>query len=121
VAETLCEVDAMTFIMCQKGNFPLNKIEEKFATRFRRYGGVLLLTRSDAIDMVQLCIDEGGCVLGIDGFWIRGDMIQPSLENSVDFSSKDLQESYLDPAFRDPIRFLESRSEEMMFEVICRD
>jgi len=93
----------------------------QFASRFLRHGGVLLLSQADAIDMVHACIAENIRVLGIDGFWIRGDMIQPSLENSVDFSSPELQASYLDPAFRDPIQFLKTRDNRMMFEVVCDD
>jgi hypothetical protein len=105
--------------MCQESNFPLNKIEEQFSNRFLRHGGVLLLSKSDAMEMVLTCITQGVRVLGIDGFWLRGDMIQPSLENSVDFSSRELQASYLDPAFRDPIEFLKTRDDHMMFEVVC--
>ena len=99
----------------------MNKVEQQFADKFTNRYGILLLSKADAIDMVHACISQGVRVLGIDGFWLFEDAIQPSLENSVDFSSKLQQAPYLDQAFRDPIEFLKTRDDRMFFEVVCSD
>lgn len=97
----------------------LNRIEQRYADRFIKFGGVLLLSKDDALQMVMACLAEGVRILGIDGFYVYGDAIQPSLENSADFSSKEQQASYLDPAFSNPVDFLRTRNDQLMFEVVC--
>jgi hypothetical protein len=90
-------------------NMTLNRIEQRFADRFLKYGGVLLLSKDDALQMVIACQAEGVRILGIDGFYLRGDTLQPSLEDSVDFSSTEQQASYLDSSFSNPVDFLRTR------------
>jgi hypothetical protein len=107
--------------MCHKNKYSLNEVEKQFVQKFLKRGGILLLSKADAILMVQECLNKKFRILGIDGFWISDEATEPSLENSVDFSSTKLQASYLDPAFKDPITFLQTRDEKMMFEIVCDD
>lgn len=100
---------------------PANRIKKQFAERFLDRHGVQLLSKVDALQLVRACIDQRVRILGIDGFRLLEDGIQPSLENSVDFSSKKLQDSYVDSAFRDPTEFLRTRDDKMMFEIVYGD
>lgn len=104
-----------------KDTVPLNRIEEQFFNRFLNRDGILLISKINAISMVRMCLQENIQILGIDEFWIANNAIQPSLENSVDFSSKELQASYIDPVFRDPREFLKTRDDKRMFEIVCAD
>lgn len=48
--------------------------------------GIDLLHYSDAMELIDLCQATNVPVLGIDGFWLLGDRLQPFLEHSIDFS-----------------------------------
>lgn len=65
----------------------LSEIEKKFKEKFTICNGIILLKREDAIDFIDACEDNKVNILGIDGFFLQGKSIQPSLENSVDFTS----------------------------------
>lgn len=70
----------------------MNKVEKQFINEgkavFRH--NIILLSKSNAIDFIKACEPESIKILGIDGFYLRGDSIQPSLEHRVDFTLRDI-------------------------------
>ncbi len=41
---------------------------------------------TDAIAVIELARERGIALLGIDGFHLLGEIVQPSLEDSIDYS-----------------------------------
>lgn len=63
------------------------RLEREFAPKNLRPGFALLLLRADdALALVDRAAEEGVPILALDGFLVTGDEVQPSLENSADFS-----------------------------------
>ncbi len=95
-----------------------NEVEIEFIGKALVRGGVFLLRPSDAIDLINKCREKNYRVFGIDGFFIIGDKIQPSMENSIDFG--ELVESISDQPYEDAVNFIEQRKDSgMYFEIIC--
>jgi DNA-binding transcriptional MerR regulator len=63
-------------------------IDAEFNNRVLLRGGLRLYRPADAIDLIRRCRDAGVRVLGIDAFLDRPSGLQPSMENSIDFSSE---------------------------------
>ncbi|MEK7528605.1 MAG: hypothetical protein AAB592_02480 [Patescibacteria group bacterium] len=99
----------------------MNKVEESFKNRaFRTRGGegLYLYSKSDALQFIEACKKENVKILGLDGFFLFGEKVQPSIENSVDYSSiihthqpKDIYSAAL--------KFLETKDEKLFFEIVC--
>ena len=51
--------------------------------------GIDLYSAEDAMLLIKFCQQASIPVLGIDAFKIREEKIQPSMENSIDLSSKE--------------------------------
>lgn len=62
-------------------------LEREFADRAIGRHGIMLLRPADAAEYVARCAEHGIDVLGIDGFRLDGDSIQPLMEHSIDLSS----------------------------------
>ncbi|MGO4294326.1 hypothetical protein [Chitinophaga sp. RAB17] len=70
----------------------MNKAERIFIESTLERGGIHLYSKENAIAFVLACREEKIRLLGIDGFWLTANSIQPSMEDSVDFSLQFLQE-----------------------------
>jgi len=66
----------------------LNKIEKLFEGKAVLKEGVFLLKWSDAIGFIDECETQEIRILGVDAFFFDEKYIKPSLEHSVDFTSK---------------------------------
>jgi hypothetical protein len=64
----------------------MESIEQEFAAKGVRRGSILLFKPKDALDMVRRCQEEGIEVLGLDGFKLTEQTIQPVMEQSIDLS-----------------------------------
>jgi hypothetical protein len=64
----------------------MNRVESLFKDRAILKGGMMFLPRDVAIQFVHECKNLGLKILGIDGFYLFGDAVQPSLDHSIDFS-----------------------------------
>lgn len=96
----------------------MNKIEEMFQDRaIVRHKGLIVYKKKDAIDFVRACESNNVKILGIDGFFISKNKIQPSIEHSIDFSSL-FTKKYANE-YHISIEFLQSRSDDMFFEIVC--
>jgi hypothetical protein len=94
----------------------LNKIEKLFESKAIIRHGVFLLKWSDAIEFVDECENRQIKILGVDAFFLDEKNIQPSLEHSVDFTSK----SYIkkDVSNYDYARRLIEKKKDMYFEIV---
>lgn len=98
----------------------MNRVEKIFFDRAVERGGLLLFTKMIAIKFVEECKRQNLGILGIDGFYISENKTQPSMENSVDFSST----YYIQKTqniYSDALRFLQTKDENLFFEIVCGD
>ena len=58
-----------------------DQLEEEFAPRGRRRGGVLFLDSTAALDLIKAARQYGIRVLGVDQFRLEGDVVHASLDN----------------------------------------
>jgi hypothetical protein len=66
---------------------PADQLESEFKAVANQRHGILLLSADHACDMIQRAEKRRIEILGIDSFILKGDTIQPNMENSIDFSS----------------------------------
>lgn len=63
-------------------------LDAEFRDRAVMRSGLRLFRPDDAIDVIRRCRDAGIRVLGIDAFVdLPGEVVQPALDHSIDFSS----------------------------------
>ncbi len=94
-------------------------ITAEFKQRSLRNYGVLVLSAADACAMVRRAESEGVKILGIDSFTLPGDSIQPSMEHSVDYSSRGY---YSDSDWNAAVTFIETKAQlGLFFEVVLGD
>jgi len=94
----------------------LTHIEKSFEKRALIKGGVFLLRPDDAIQFVKACKEQGISVLGIEGFKIFGQHIQPFQKHSLDF------DDVIEDSHETIIKFLEEREDtELWFEIVSDD
>ena len=98
----------------------LNNVEKKFLQRgLVQPTGWFILSRKDSLEFLGACKEENIKILGIDGFFLLSDGIQPSMDNSVDFSSDYILKT--DDIYTDAIEFLKNKDEKLFFEIVCSD
>jgi hypothetical protein len=98
----------------------MNKVEKRFRSKAIIKGGIMLLSKPDALLFLNECKVSGIQIIGIDAFYLIGENIQPSLDNSADFSFSEFQRTP-DDAFSEVMNFLTEKSDELYFEIVCAD
>ena len=94
----------------------MRPIEREFQKRGSVRGGVLFLSPHDALDMVACARQEHIQVLGIDGFFLRDEETEPSMQNSIDLT---VGRNLDDDSWSSAERFLQQRVDSgMYFEVV---
>lgn len=88
----------------------IQELEKQFADRAVNRHGLKLFRPADAAAFVARCAENGIEVLGMDGFRLDGDSIQPLMEHSVDFSLSSAPGEH----HRDAADFLASRLEALV-------
>src|SRR4051812_32120499 len=66
----------------------LNAFEKKFETAGRLIGSVFVLRPADALQFVSTCERAGAPILGVEGFRMLGDKIQPDQEHGFDLEGR---------------------------------
>ena len=90
-------------------------VERQFAERAIDRHGLKLLRPADAAEYVARCGEHGIEVLGIDGFRVDGDSVQPLMDDSIDLSISPEVGSH----YRKAADFLAARSHsDLWFEVV---
>lgn len=113
----------------------MNKVEKLFINKaIIQPGGWFIFSKKDAIEFISACKKENIRILGIDGFFrgkdishpsipnlsVTPDSIQPSIDNSVDFSS-DHYIQKTDSIYTDATDFLKAKDENLFFEIVCNE
>jgi ABC-type tungstate transport system permease subunit len=98
----------------------MNKINKMFFNKAAiDRGTYLLFTKKNAIDIVNECMKENIIIYGIDGFLkIDENTIQPSMENSIDFSTNP---NFMETMniYEEAVKFLEKKEDNLFFEISC--
>ncbi len=81
-------------------------------------GNLLLFSKENAKSFIEACREDNIGILGIDGFYLKGDAIQPSSKDSVDFSSTHHRPKN-DNRFEEAIEYVEERGDDQVFEITC--
>jgi len=101
----------------------MNKIEEEFISR----GAVIMksndkwfvMSKQTSLEFINACEKEKIQILGIDGFYLHENGgIEPSMANSIDFSSSHKEGAN---SYDDAIRFIQKREDNLYYEVICEE
>lgn len=93
----------------------MNRIVILFKEKFVQRGGVTLLSKTDAVQFIRECSKENIKILGIDGFLMFEDKIQPSLENSIDFTTSYAKK---DNIYEQALNFIDRIDAKYYFEVV---
>jgi hypothetical protein len=93
----------------------MNKVEKAFLGKAINRAGIYLYSKRNALDFLEECKKQDVPVLGIDSFYLTESTIQPSMDNSIDFSTRSFEKEILDEA----IRFLKQRGDDLYFEIVC--
>lgn len=102
----------------------MNKIEQEFVKKglveMRQNGEWFVLSKENAKAFVKACKEASILILGVDGFYLMGEKIQPSMENSIDFTSSSYTKASKDN-FAEAVDFLNGRSDSLYFEIVCSE
>jgi hypothetical protein len=96
----------------------MNIIEESFKEKAIIRNNMMLFSKENAMAFIKACEGHNIKILGIDGFYLYNDKIQPSMEDSVDFTSSNYKLKGND-IFTDANEFLISKGTNLFFEIIC--
>jgi hypothetical protein len=98
----------------------MKKIENLFEDKAIIRGGIMLYSKENALLFIEACKNNGIQILGIDAFYLSEENIQPSLENSVDFSSSGYMKKE-ESIYSEAIIFFKDKNEKLFFEIVCMD
>ncbi len=96
----------------------MNEVEKKFKSKAIIRGGVSLFSKENALSFVVACQKNNIEILGIDGFVLTECTTQPSMENSIDFSSRRYSQK-LESVYSEAIHFLNEKDDSLFFEIVC--
>jgi hypothetical protein len=97
----------------------MNKVEKELLSRAIVRENILLFAKENALVFVEECKKNKIQLLGIDGFFLFEDKIQPSLDNSVDFSSNFNDKS--NDVYSDAIKFINDKDSSLFYEITCSE
>jgi hypothetical protein len=95
----------------------MNKVEKLFLSKAINRAGIYLYAKENALNFVEECKKQDVTVLGIDSFYLTESTIQPSMDNSIDFSTASIGKGIFDEA----IQFLKQRGDDLYFEIVCAE
>jgi len=73
----------------------IEELKSKYAAHALERSGAWLLDNEFALRFIDELAKHRLKLNGIEGYWLRGDVLEPSLENSVYFIGTDLRASKL--------------------------
>ncbi len=103
----------------------MKEVEKIISLKSINRNGLFLFSKEDAKEFLNACKSENIEIIGIDGFWLKENKIIPSMENSIDFSSKHFinrqsAHEFFVNIYESAVSFLDSKSDEMFFEIIYK-
>ncbi len=94
-------------------------LENEFSTRAIDRYGITLFEPSDAKELIQEAERRKIRILGIDSFKIENETIQPQMEHSIDYSSRNY---FSEDDWSASIQFIRSKeSTGLLFEITLGD
>ncbi|HVA46984.1 MAG TPA: hypothetical protein VNH11_11505 [Pirellulales bacterium] len=97
----------------------LQELEKEFSTRAMERHGVVLMRPAGAMEYVARCAEHSIEVLGIDGFRVDGDQIQPLMEHSIDLSLSPRPTSEQIGSHEQAVEFLKAHGgSDLWFEIV---
>jgi hypothetical protein len=98
----------------------MNKVEKLFQDKALMRGEMMLFSKENALLFIKTCEKNNITILGIDAFILIGEKIQPSMENSIDFTSNHFKPRF-NSAYSEAIDFLKNKNDKLYFEITCQD
>jgi len=98
----------------------MNFVENKFKDIAIIRNGIMLFSKVNSILIIKKCKEANILILGLDGFTLFDNKIQPNIEYSIDFSATNylrIEEDF----YLDAINFIISKSDNIYYEIICDD
>jgi hypothetical protein len=93
----------------------MNKYEDYFKSKALLKYDMIFFTKANALQVIQECKEKNITILGIDGFYLYNDKIQPSMEHSIDFRSISYN-SKGRSTYDNAIKFLNSKDENLFLK-----
>ncbi|MBS1611817.1 MAG: hypothetical protein JST49_03285 [Bacteroidetes bacterium] len=96
----------------------MNEVELMFEDKAIKRGLMAIYTKQDALQFVLECQKQSVGILGIDAFRLFPDKnaIQPSMEDSIDFSGSSFKGNDI---YSDALALISTRKPDMYFEIVC--
>ena len=103
----------------------MNKVEKLFINKgavvMRPNNKWFVMSKQNSVKFIEACEIEKIRILGIDGFYLRENGgIESSMANSVDFTSLSYK-GEKENIYAKSLQFIESREDDLYFEIICED
>ena len=95
----------------------MSQIESLFEDKAIKRSNILLFSKENALEFIDECRKRNIVILGIDGFYLTEKTIQPSMDNSIDYSRRPFSESIYEEA----IGFLKNSDDKLYFEIVHND
>ena len=94
----------------------LNKIEELFAEKALIKSNIFLLASNDAVDFINESQRKNIKILGVDVFYLIQEKIRPTMEKSIDFTSRSYVEKNI--SNYDVARTIIENARDLYFEIV---
>lgn len=97
------------------------KIKDLFQDKGVLRHGIYLYSKDVAIEFVKTCKQHNIKILGIDALFISTKGIQPSMDDSVDFTTQNILNFKEINIYEYAIRFLLERDPKFLFEIVINE
>ena len=97
----------------------MNAIEQLFKEKGIFKVGTYVYPKQVAMDFINTCKKTGINILGIDALIIQGEAVQPSMDNSIDFTTDTYIKNPYKNVWDTAIAFLNERDDIYYFEIVC--
>lgn len=95
-----------------------NVVETEFLNKARIWGNTLLFSKDNAILFIEALKEKKINILGIDIFRKVGESIQPILDDSIDYSSSQTENS--SNIWEEAIKYIQHKhQEDLIYEIVC--
>lgn len=93
----------------------MDQFKSQFEERPIIRDGLILYKKDDILDIIEHCRNYNIAIFWIDAFYLTETSIQPSIENSINYSSTNKNYHDYDGA----LKFIAEREEYLFFEIVC--
>jgi hypothetical protein len=96
----------------------MTKTQEMILNKSINHGGIVLFSKENGIEFINICRIEQNEILGIDAFQLIGENIRPDLENSIDYTDFYHKNNVPINVYDEAISFLKMKSNAFYFEIV---